>query len=258
MPSAELGSVMSASGRRRLDMLMTERGMALTRSRARDLIKRGLVRVGGKTETRAGAEFALDADILVEEDWSGYVSRSALKLAAALDRFGFECNGRVALDIGASTGGFTQILLRHGARVVYAVDVGHGQLHACLAADARVANLENTDARALSAAIVPEPIEAIVADVSFISLAKALPNPLMLATPGCWLIALVKPQFEAGPERVGKGGVVRDTAVRESVLADSRAFIDARRGWSVTCQMQSPVTGQSGNVEYLIGARYEP
>ncbi|MGF1619012.1 MAG: TlyA family RNA methyltransferase [Rhodomicrobiaceae bacterium] len=249
---------MSERRKVRLDLLLTQRGLVPTRSRARDLIKRGVVMAAGRVETRAGAEFAEDAEIAVTEDWSGYVSRGSLKLAGALDHFGFECDGRIALDIGASTGGFTQVLLRRGARTVYAVDTGSGQLHADIAGDPRVVNLEKTDARALNVALVPEPPEAITADVSFISLTKALPAGLALAAPGAWAVALVKPQFEAGPDRVGKGGIVRDEAVRAEVLTTTRDFLNAQPGWSVVGEIPSPISGQSGNIEYLIGARYAP
>jgi len=242
----------------RLDLLLTQHGLAPTRSRARDLIKRGVVIAAGRVETRAGAEFAPDAEIVLTEDWSGYVSRGSLKLEGALEHFGFEFTGRIALDIGASTCGYTQVLLRHGARKVYAVDTGSGQLHADIADDARVVNLEKTDARLLNTSFIPEPPGAITADVSFISLIKALPAGLMLAAPGAWAVVLVKPQFEAGPDRVGKGGIVRDETVRAEVLAAIRDFFNAQPGWSVTGEMASPISGQSGNIEYLIGARYAP
>jgi 23S rRNA (cytidine1920-2'-O)/16S rRNA (cytidine1409-2'-O)-methyltransferase len=237
---------------------MTERGLAPTRSRARDLIKRGLVTVGGRVEIRGGTEVAFDAEIAIDEDWSGYVSRGALKLAAALDHFGLDCEGRTALDLGASTGGFTQTLLRGGARHVYAVDVGHGQLHADLLADGRVTSLENTDAREVGPALVPEPVGAIVADVSFVSLTKILPAALALAAPDCWLAALVKPQFEAGREHVARGGIVKDEAARLHALDSVADFIAAQPGWSVIGSLPSPITGQSGNIEYLLGARRAP
>ena len=242
----------------RLDQLMTIKGLAPTRSRARDLIKRGAVLVGGKVEKRAGVNVPADADIAVAEDWSGYVSRGGLKLAAALDAFGFDPLGRVALDIGASTGGFTQQLLRRGAKQVYAVDVGNGQLHPDIAGDPRVVNLENTDARRLDDALVPEPPGAITADVSFISLVKALPAGLALAAPGAWLVALVKPQFEVGRDGIGKGGIVRSEALREAALETVAEFIGAQAGWRVEGTLQSPIDGQSGNIEYLLGARYAP
>lgn len=246
------------TGKLRLDQLMTSRGLAPTRSRARDLIKRGVVRVAGRVETRAGVDLPEDADIAVAEDWSGYVSRGALKLAAALDAFGFACDGRIALDIGASTGGFTQTLLRRGAVRVYTVDVGAGQLHPEIGGDARVVGLEKTDARSLDGTLIPEPIDAITADLSFISLTKALPAALSLAAPGAWAVALIKPQFEAGREHVGKGGIVRDEAVRAAVVERIADFFGAQPGWRVAGTMPSPIAGQSGNAEFLIGARYAP
>jgi 23S rRNA (cytidine1920-2'-O)/16S rRNA (cytidine1409-2'-O)-methyltransferase len=248
---------MSGAEKTRLDHLLTLRGLAPTRSRARDLIKRGLVLVAGRVETRPGIDLPPDAEIGVAEDWSGYVSRGALKLAAALDHFGFECEDRIALDVGASTGGFTQIFLQRGARRIYAADVGTGQLHPDIAADPRVVNLERTDARALDRVSVPEPIQAIAADVSFISLAKALPAALALTASGAWMVALVKPQFEAGREHVGKGGIVRSEAAREAALAGVAAFVESRPGWRVAGSIPSPIEGQSGNREYLLGARYE-
>jgi 23S rRNA (cytidine1920-2'-O)/16S rRNA (cytidine1409-2'-O)-methyltransferase len=246
------------TGKLRLDQLMTSRGLAPTRSRARDLIKRGVVRVAGRVETRAGVDLPEDAEIAVAEDWGGYVSRGALKLTAALDAFGFACEGRIALDIGASTGGFTQVLLRRGAARVYAVDGGRGQLHADIAGDGRVLNLENTDARSLDGRLISEPVAAITADLSFISLIKALPAALSLAAPGAWAVALIKPQFEAGREHVGKGGIVRDEAVRAAVVERIADFFAAQPGWQVVGTMPSPIAGQSGNAEFLIGARYAP
>jgi len=242
----------------RLDQLLTQRGLVATRSRARDLIKRGLVSVGGQTETRPGADCALNAEISIHEDWSGYVSRGALKLDAALDHFGFDCAQRVGLDIGASTGGFTQVLLRRGAARVYAVDVGSGQLHLDVAGDPRVTKLEATDARGLTRAIVPEAVELIVADVSFISLTKVLPAALALTAPEAWAIVLVKPQFEVGRDHVGKGGLVRSESARQAALAKVTDFFETQAGWHVTGTMVSPIEGQSGNREYLIGARLAP
>lgn len=249
---------MNNSPKTRLDQLMTIKGLAPTRSRARDLIKRGAVLVGGKVERRAGVNLPEAADISVAEAWSGYVSRGGLKLNAALDAFGFDPAGQVALDIGASTGGFTQMLLRRGAMKVYAVDVGSGQLHPELAGHRRVVNLENTDARRLDRALIPEPPGAITADVSFISLTKAMPAALALAAPGAWMVALVKPQFEVGREGVARGGIVRSEALRDEALAMVAAFFQAQAGWRVAGTLQSPIEGQSGNIEYLLGARYAP
>lgn len=235
---------------------MTVKGLTPTRSRARDLIKRGKVLVGGTVEKRAGLSVPDSADISVAEDWSGYVSRGGLKLAAALDAFGFDPQDRVALDIGASTGGFTQMLLRRGARLVYAVDVGTGQLHPDIAVDPRVVNLERTDARRLDRALLPEPPAAIAVDVSFISLIKAMPAALALAAPGAWAVALVKPQFEVGREGIGKGGIVRSVALRAGTLDSVAAFFRAQAGWRVEGTLDSPIEGQSGNIEYLLGARH--
>jgi 23S rRNA (cytidine1920-2'-O)/16S rRNA (cytidine1409-2'-O)-methyltransferase len=242
----------------RIDQLMTERGLVPSRSRARDLILRGLVMAGGRPVTRPGAAVPVDTDIAITEAWSGYVSRGALKLEAALDAFGFMAEGRIALDIGASTGGFTQVLLRRGMSRIYAVDVGHNQLDSALKEDGRVAVLEGTDARQLSRLLVPDPVGAITADVSFISLTKVLPPAFALAAPGAWAVLLVKPQFEAGREAVGKGGIVRSEAARAEALASVERFVAAQPGWRPVASMVSPITGQSGNVEYLLGARYAP
>jgi 23S rRNA (cytidine1920-2'-O)/16S rRNA (cytidine1409-2'-O)-methyltransferase len=187
---------------------------------------------------------------------SPFVSRGGLKLAAALDAFHLDPKGLTALDIGASTGGFTDVLLERGAARVYAVDVGRDQLHAKLRGDPRVVALEGTDVRNLEAGMLEGRIGAIVADVSFISLTKALPAALKLAAPGAWLVALVKPQFEVGREWVGKGGIVRDAEARARAVARVRAFIDATPGWRVFAELPSPIPGGSGNEEVLIGGRY--
>lgn len=236
--------------------MLTMRGLAPTRSRARDLILRGLVLVDGAVQTKPGALVGEAANLSVDGE-AHYVSRGALKLAAALDAFGFAAAGRVGLDVGASTGGFTDVLLSRGALKVYAVDVGHGQLHAKLKDDPRVVSLEGRDARSLTPGDVPDQVGAIVADVSFISLEKALPAALALAVPGAWLVALVKPQFEAGRDAVGKGGIVRDAAVREAQAARIRAWLDQQTGWGVVGLMPSPIQGGSGNEEYLVGARFD-
>jgi 23S rRNA (cytidine1920-2'-O)/16S rRNA (cytidine1409-2'-O)-methyltransferase len=192
--------------------------------------------------------------IVVDAQAAAQVSRGAVKLAAALDHFKLDARERTALDIGASTGGFTQTLLGQGARRVYAVDVGKGQLHPTLAADPRVVALEECDARRLDGTLVPEPIDAMVADVSFISLAKALPAALNLAAAGGWLVALVKPQFEVGRDGIGKSGIVRGEALRERALADVRDWLAAQPGWTVIGTMPSPIEGGSGNAEFLIAA----
>jgi 23S rRNA (cytidine1920-2'-O)/16S rRNA (cytidine1409-2'-O)-methyltransferase len=240
--------------KRRLDQRLVAEGLVPSRARAADLIRRGCVTVTGATVLKPGALVADDAPIVVAAGAGDGVSRGALKLEAALHDFGFDPVGRVALDIGASTGGFTEVLLAEGAAKVYAVDVGRGQLHERLRADPRVVSLEATDARNLDAALIPEPVGTIVADVSFISLTQALPAALKRAAPGAWLVALVKPQFEAGREAVGKGGIVRKAEDRERAVVRVRDFLEGE-GWIVLGVIPSPIEGGSGNVEFLIGAR---
>jgi len=237
----------------RLDKVLLLRGLVATRSRARDLIVRGAVRVDGAVALKPGVQVAEDVPIALAES-PDYVSRGALKLAAALEAFRFDPQDRVALDVGASTGGFTEVLLGRGARHVFAIDVGHGQLHPDLVRDTRVTSLEGRDARTLSAREIPERVGAIVADVSFISLEKALPAALALAAPGCWLVALVKPQFEAGRDAIGKGGIVRDGAVRDAQAEKIAAWIGGLPGWRVAGAIPSPIEGGSGNREFLLGA----
>ncbi len=240
----------------RLDQAMVVRGLVRSRSRAQDLIRRGCVTVDGHIAAKTGLLVSQDAQIHIAANAAAdMVSRGALKLAAALDVFGFDPRRQIAIDVGASTGGFTEVLLARGAAKVYAVDVGRGQLDPLLGADPRVVSLEQTDARALDAGMVPDPIGAIVADVSFISLVKALPAAMDRAASGAWLVALVKPQFEVGRDGIGKGGIVRDEQLREAALAGVAAWIAEQPGWRVTGSMASPITGRSGNVEWLIGAR---
>ena len=241
----------------RLDILLAARGLATTRSRARDLIKRGLVQIDGAVAGKPAQMISETAVLEVTGDANRYVSRGAAKLIKALDLFGFDAEGCIALDVGASTGGFTQVLLERGASCVTAIDVGQGQLSADLRDNPRVHALEGTDARTLTSEVIAEPVMAIVADVSFISLTKALPAAFKLAAPGCWLVALVKPQFEAGPEAVGKGGVVRDAAERRRALDSVEGWIGGQPGWNVMGVTQSPIAGGDGNIEFLIGARYD-
>jgi 23S rRNA (cytidine1920-2'-O)/16S rRNA (cytidine1409-2'-O)-methyltransferase len=205
---------------------------------------------------KPGALLAADARLEVSPDVSPFVSRGGLKLAAALDSFRLDPAGLVVLDIGASTGGFTEVLLERGAAKVFAVDVGRHQMHTKLREDTRVMVLEGTDARSLDASIIKGPIGAIVADVSFISLIKALPAALGIAAPGAWLIALVKPQFEVGREGVGKGGIVREAEARAKAVAEVRDFITRQPGWKVFAEMASPIPGGSGNEEVLVGASH--
>jgi len=242
-------------GKERLDTRLVALGLAATRSRARDLIQRGFVSVNGKVCDKPGREVDEAAGLIVSDAAPAYVSRGAEKLAAALQRYQFPVAQRTALDVGASTGGFTEVLLEHGARKVYAVDVGTAQLHPSLRSDPRVVLLEQQDARTLTRDVVADPIHMIVADVSFISLIKVLPAALALAAPGCWLVALIKPQFEAGPSLVGKGGIVKDAAVRRAAVEAIEAFMAAQPGWRVIGTMPSPIPGGSGNQEFLLGAR---
>ena len=238
----------------RLDLALVARGLVATRAKARDLIARGEVRVDGAIAQKPAMGVRGEQSIDVDTQAAAQVSRGAVKLAAALDRFGLDPAGRIAIDVGASTGGFTQVLLEQGATRVYAVDVGRDQLHASLKDDPRVVALEACDARTLDRAMVPDAIEAIVADVSFISLRKVLPAVLALAAPGCWLVTLVKPQFEVGREGIGKGGIVRDAALRDGALVGVRAWLAQQDGWSVLGDMPSPIEGGSGNVEFLLAA----
>ncbi len=239
----------------RLDEALVDRGLAPTRSQARDLIKRGCVKVDGAVIAKAGQVVGMSAAIEVQEGAQPYVSRGGLKLAAALDAFGFAPSGVVALDIGASTGGFCDVLLKGRAEKVYAVDVGRGQLHPAIAQDPRVVMLEGQDARLLDASIIAEQPGAIVADVSFISLTKVLGAALALAGSGAWLVALIKPQFEVGRGEIGKGGIVRDAEARERAVETVREWVAAQDGWRVVGLIASPIAGGSGNAEMLLGAR---
>ena len=240
--------------RDRLDQLLVTRGLVETRARARDAILRGHVRIAGVAVEKPGQKVAVDAELSIDDPAADYVSRSALKLKAGLERFAIDVRGKVALDLGASTGGFTDVLLRAGAARVYAVDVGHSQLPAAVAADPRVINLERTHARDLSLALVPEAIEILVADVSFISLKKALPPALELIAPLARLAVLVKPQFEVGKPNIGKGGIVRQDNAATRAVAEDIAHWLAARGWVTDGIVESPVKGGDGNTEYLLGA----
>ncbi|MEW5421503.1 TlyA family RNA methyltransferase [Amorphus sp. 3PC139-8] len=238
----------------RLDQALAERGLARSRAAARDAILRGAVSVDGKAVSRPSAKVAPDAEIVVDDPAGGYVSRGALKLIAALDAFAIDPAGAEALDLGASTGGFTQVLLERGADRVTAVDVGHGQLAPEIAADPRVVAIEGLNVRELTADRLAAAPSLIVADLSFISLTRALGPALALAAPGATLAALVKPQFEVGRDGVGKGGIVRDEARVEAALVAVRAFV-TEAGWQVIGLIASPIAGGDGNREYLIAAR---
>jgi len=237
--------------RKRADVVLVERGFFTSRARAQEAIAAGLVTVNGAPVKKPSDVVAEDAVITAVQPHP-YVSRGGVKLAAALDAFGIDPKGCVCLDIGASTGGFTEVLLMHGARHVYAVDVGHSQLHPKVASDPRVTNLEGTDARSLTAALIPEPADLLVSDVSFISLKLVLPAAVALLKPHAKLSVLVKPQFEAGRDHVKKG-IVRDEAVHRSVCDDISAFV-ASLGFSVDGIVPSPIEGGDGNREFLLGA----
>jgi 23S rRNA (cytidine1920-2'-O)/16S rRNA (cytidine1409-2'-O)-methyltransferase len=238
--------------RMRADRLLVERGLFESRARAQAAIAAGLVTADGKPVERPSDEVAVDA-VLHAAPAHPWVSRGGVKLAAALDHFGFDPAGRVCLDVGASTGGFTDVLLARGARRVYAVDVGHGQLNARLTALPEVVSLEATDIRRVTPAMLAEPPDAAVVDVSFISLRLVLPAALALVQPQAWLVALIKPQFEAGRAHLKKG-IVRDVQVHTAVCEDIAGFV-AALGWSVTGTLPSPIAGGDGNREFLIGAR---
>jgi 23S rRNA (cytidine1920-2'-O)/16S rRNA (cytidine1409-2'-O)-methyltransferase len=243
------------TARRRLDELLVARGLAESRAKAQALILAGLVfDRDGRRLDKAGKPFPEDAAIEVRGRDHPWVSRGGLKLAHGLDRFGIDPAGLVALDVGASTGGFTDVLLQRGARTVYAVDVGHGQLAWKLREDPRVVVLDRTNARHLTAAEVPQAVDLVVCDASFIPLHLVLAAPLDLAKPGARLVALIKPQFEVGKERVGKGGIVRDPVLHEAVCASVRRWLEEERGWRVLGLDASPITGADGNREFLIAA----
>lgn len=237
----------------RADLLLTQRGLYDSRARARAAIEAGLVEIDGIVLAKPSANLAEDARITRADAPHPYVSRGGLKLAAALDHFGFDPAGHACLDIGASTGGFTEVLLQRGAAHIEAVDVGHGQLHPRIAADPRVTSREGTDARSLTVESLKAPPSLIACDVSFISLALVLPPVLALAAPSAMLAALIKPQFEAGRTRVAKG-VVRDEAVHAEVCARIESLVISL-GWRSLGIIPSPVEGGDGNREFLIGAR---
>jgi len=240
---------------KRADLLLVERGLVESRARAQALILAGKVFTGDRRVAKAGDSLPPEAPLQVRGQDHPWVSRGGLKLAHALAQFGLSPRDRVCLDVGASTGGFTHVLLHEGACRVHAVDVGHGQLAWQLRQDARVAVHERTNARYLTAEAIGEPVEALVCDASFIGLATVLPAPLALCVSGAWAVALIKPQFEAGPRAVGKGGVVRDPAVHRAVCARVKAWWAGLEGWEVLGLAESPITGPEGNREFLIAAR---
>ncbi len=237
----------------RADQLLVALGLAESRTRAQALILAGNVFAGEKRVSKAGDMLAEDAALTVKGRDHPWVSRGGIKLDHGLSHFGFDVAGKVALDVGSSTGGFTDVLLTRGATKVYAVDVGTNQLAWKLRSDPRVIVHEQTNARDLTTAIITEPVDIVVCDASFISLAKVLDRALDLARPGARLVALVKPQFEAGRAEVGKGGVVRDPEVHTRVCEEAADWVNAK-GWRVLGVEKSPITGPEGNVEFLLGA----
>ena len=246
-------SASAQSAKFRLDELLVQRGLFESRSRARDAILRGTVSVDGAVAAKPGKTVSDDAEILVDDPARRYVSRAALKLVKGLDCFHFDPAGKLALDVGASTGGFTQVLLERGARHVIALDVGHGQMRSELAADPRVTNIEGVNARELVIAHLGGQLpEIIVSDVSFVSNRLALPPALALAAAGACGVFLVKPQFEAGRDQIGKGGIV-DPVLGKRIADDMSEWVDTQPGWRTLGITPSPIEGGDGNREFLLG-----
>jgi 23S rRNA (cytidine1920-2'-O)/16S rRNA (cytidine1409-2'-O)-methyltransferase len=237
----------------RLDVALVERGLAETRAAAQRLVMAGLVFSGERRLEKAGLGIAAEMALEVRGQPHPYVSRGGLKLEKALDHFAIPVAGRIALDVGSSTGGFTDCLLQRGAAKVYAVDVGTNQLAWKLRSDPRVVSMEKTNIRSVTHAEIPDRIELIVCDASFIGLATVLPAALALAGPGAHLAALIKPQFEVGKGRVGKGGIVREPELHREVVDTVSAWLAAQPGWNVLGVTESPITGAEGNKEFLIG-----
>ena len=241
----------------RLDRMLVDRGIVESRERAQALILAGQVLVNGQKVVKSGAPVPSDADVRILGERMPYVSRGGLKLEAALREYAIDVAGATALDVGASTGGFTDCLLQHGAAKVYAVDVGYGQMAWKVRQDPRVIVIERVNIREMDASLVPEPVDIAVIDVSFISLEKVLPAIMPFLNPNSRVVALVKPQFEAGKGQVGKGGIVRDESVRAAAVDKVRAAVE-KAGLDVRSVIPSPITGQDGNVEYLLYAVRRP
>lgn len=247
---------MSAGAKKqRADQALVERGLVETRAKAQALIMAGKVFSAEQRIDKPGQPIAGEKPLEVRGQDHPWVSRGGLKLEKGLTAFGIDPTGLVAIDVGASTGGFTDVLIQGGAAKVYAVDVGRGQLHWKLRSDDRVVVMEATNARTLTAEHIPEPADIVVCDASFIGLEKVLPAALALTKPEAWLVALIKPQFQVGKGEVGKGGVVRDPALHERVCTEARAWLEAQPGWRTLDIVESPITGPSGNVEFLLGGR---
>jgi len=243
--------------KKRIDHLLVERGLAESRSRAQAYVMAGLVFSGERRIDKAGQQLSEDSPIELRGQDHPWVSRGGLKLAHALDHFDISPKGRICLDVGASTGGFTDVMLQNGAVKVYAVDVGRGQLAWKLRQDPRVIVLEKTNARYLTDDLIPDPIALIGCDASFIGLETVLPAALSLAEPGAIVVALIKPQFEVGRGQVGKGGVVRDPDLHDDVCQRIENWMDGLPGWQVMGITESPITGPEGNKEFLIAAKFK-
>lgn len=242
------------SGRVRLDQELEARGLLPSRARARDAILRGTVRVNGVVARKPNQQVGPDDAINLDDRAARYVSRAALKLIAGLDAGAIEVAGKTCLDLGASTGGFTEVLLERGARRVYAIDVGHDQLHERLRGDPRVVSLEGVNGRDLNRELIPEPIELIVSDVSFVSILKVIDPALALAAPGAEAVILIKPQFEVGREHIGKGGIVTDDAAASGAVLRTTTHL-ATAGWASLFAIGSPIAGGDGNREIVAGFR---
>jgi 23S rRNA (cytidine1920-2'-O)/16S rRNA (cytidine1409-2'-O)-methyltransferase len=241
--------------KKRVDVMLVDRGLVESRARAQALIMAGKVFSGERRVGKAGDQLAEDVALEVRGADHPWVSRGGLKLAHGIAYFGFSPAGKICLDVGSSTGGFTDVLLHHGAAKVYAVDVGHGQLAWKLRGDARVSVHEKTNARYLTAELITDPIDVLVCDASFIGQRTLLPAPMALCAPGAWAVVLIKPQFEAGQELVSAGrGVIRDPAVHLAVCEEIAAWWAAQPGWRVLGVEESPITGPEGNREFLLGA----
>ena len=245
------------AAKKRVDQLLVDRGLVESRARAQALVMAGLVYSGDRRVDKPGTALPEDCALELKGQDHPWVSRGGLKLAKALAAFAIDPTGKVAIDVGASTGGFTDVLLSYGAARVYAVDVGHGQLAWKLRSDERVVVMERTNARHLTAEQIPEPVDMVVCDASFIGLETVLPAALALARPGAVLAALIKPQFEVGKGRVGKGGVVREPELHTEVCDRISAWLAALPGWRVEGLTESPILGPEGNKEFLIVGRFE-
>ncbi len=245
---------MAKSKKRRVDMLLVERGLVPTRTRAQSSIMAGLVYCGDRRIGKSGETVDSDAPLEVRGKEHPWASRGGLKLEHALDTFGLDVTDAICVDIGASTGGFTDVLLTRGAGKVFAVDVGKGQLDWKLRQDERVVVLEETNARYITKEDIPDPIDLVTCDVSFIGLEKVLPAGMALCHAGSVLVALIKPQFQAGPDQVSKGGIVRDPKIHDAVCEQVSQWINAQPGWRVLGVTASPITGAKGNREFLIAA----